>query len=609
MKLITLDFETYYDKTYSLSRLTTEEYIRDPRFEVILVSLKVDDEAPLWITGTDDEIGEVLRAAIDNDTAVLAHNAAFDCAILNWRYGVRPGLILDTLSMARAVVGESVNVGLAKLAEYYGLGAKGTEVERAIGRRRQDFSPASLQAYAEYCMQDTQLCYDLFQRMAPEFPEDEFHVVDMTIRMFTEPVLKLDTTLLGEYLDKVRQHREDLIATANTPLDVLRSDNRFAEMLLALGVDPPTKISMRTGKEAWAFAKTDKEFQELLDHEDIRVSALVAARLGNKTNIEESRAERFLAMSKRGRFAVPLRYSGTNTHRYSGSDRVNIQNLPSRDKNKRELKRSIMAPDGHVICAVDSSQIEARLNAYFCQQTGLVEAFAHGRDVYSEFASIAYGRTITKDSDPDARFVGKTCILGLGYYLGASKLQNTLRLGGVTVDDQEAERLVKTYRRTYDKIPAMWYHLTDVIDAMVHGRSMRVDQHGLIRMEKNALVGPTGLRLYYNDIQVRASGRDTSTVYYSNKKRAWQYIYSGKLLENIIQFLARCVIAEQMVAIKERYKVVFQVHDEIVFVAPEKEAEEAMQFALSIMSTPPVWAPDLPVACEGGYGYNYADAK
>jgi DNA polymerase I-like protein with 3'-5' exonuclease and polymerase domains len=412
MKLIVCDIETYYDKEYSLSKMTTEEYIRDPRFEVIGLSIKVDDGETMWGSGTHEQIKRWLHTFDWSDAMLLAHNTMFDGAILSWVFGVHPKALADTLCMGRALDGVDVGGSLAAMAKRYGLGEKGTEVVNALGKRRADFTEEELSRYGDYCINDVELTYKLFRRMAPVFPKTELKLIDMTLRMFTEPHLELDRQGLENHLKNVRQHKNELLIAAGiTDKKDLMSNAKFAELLQGLGVEPPTKISPTTGKETFAFAKTDDGFKALLEHEDDRVQALAAARLGNKSTLEETRTERFIGIAGRGKFPVPIKYYGAHTGRWASLDKVGIQNLPSRGPNAKAIKNCIMAPEGYVLVDCDSSQIEARVLAWLAGQWDLVEAFANKEDVYIKMASRIYGKP-EDQIDKHERFVGKTTVLG-----------------------------------------------------------------------------------------------------------------------------------------------------------------------------------------------------
>ena len=172
MSLITIDFETYYtDKDLGFKTQTTEEYIRDPRFEVIGVSVQVDDGSPVWFSGGYEATRTWLNQFDWKESIVLAHNALFDGAILAWHFGIKPMALADTLCMARALHGVEVGGSLAKLATRYNVGIKGDEVVKAINKRRVDFSAEELSLYGEYCRNDVDLTYKLFLLMLPSFPD------------------------------------------------------------------------------------------------------------------------------------------------------------------------------------------------------------------------------------------------------------------------------------------------------------------------------------------------------------------------------------------------------------------------------------------------------
>ena len=328
MDLITIDFETYYDRDFSLSKITTEEYVRSKQFEVIGIGVKVNNEETQWASGTHEELKQWLQSSFNwADAGVLAHNAMFDGAILSWHFGINPRIWFDTLCMGRAIHGVEVGGSLKALAERYGLGEKGTEVLNAIGKRRLNFSDADLSRYGDYCINDVNLTYKLFNKMVRKFPKQELKIIDLTLRMFIEPILELDKGLLEGHLRDVQMKKERLLLDSAADRDDLMSNPKFAELLKSYGVTPPMKISPATGKETFAFAKNDEEFKALLEHEDYRVQALVAARLGTKSTLEETRTMRFMEIASRGALPVPIRYYAAHTGRFGGDDKINLQNL------------------------------------------------------------------------------------------------------------------------------------------------------------------------------------------------------------------------------------------------------------------------------------------
>jgi len=604
MKILTIDFETFYSREFSLTKVTTEEYIRSSQFETIGVSVQINDGKPVWFSGDAAAMHQFLTQFDWGNSLALAHNAPFDGAILSWVYGLSPKGWLDTLSMGRALHGTEVGGSLKVLANHYGIGEKGTEVENALGLRRKDFSPEQLQRYGEYCKNDVAITYALFQAMATDFPPTELRLIDLTVKMFTEPVLRLDVVLLKSYLEEVKLNKKRILSTYDK--DDLMSNPKFADLLRAMGVEPPMKVSPANGKQTYAFSKTDEEFKALLEHKDIRVQALVAARLGTKSTIEETRTERFIGIAYRGALPVPLRYYAAHTGRWGGDDKLNLQNLP----RKSLLKSCIVAPNGYVMIDSDSSQIEARTLAWLAGQDDLVAAFDRGDDVYKIMASAIYNKAeidITKDE----RFVGKTTILGCGYGMGAAKFKAQLKNFGVEFELDAAQHVIDTYRRTYPKITELWKSATVILGAIIDGQYAEFGCKNILKVEgRRGIRLPNGLYLRYPNLRTRLDENGWAEVVYDTKKGKAiipNRIYGGKVIENVCQALARIVIGEQMLMVAKKYRVVMTVHDAIASIVPEAEAETAKEYVELCMRLRPKWALDLPLNCEAGYGKSYGD--
>ena len=607
MDLITIDFETYYDRDFSLSKITTEEYVRSDLFEVIGVSVKVNNQETEWASGTHEQIKQWLQGNFEWERSfVLAHNTLFDGAILSWRFGVNPRGWLDTLCMGRALHGVEVGGSLKALTERYGLGAKGTEVVNALGKRRLSFSDEELARYGDYCINDVELTHKLFTILVKDFPKQELRVIDQTLRMFIDPVLELDGDMLQQHLIGIKQMKEDLLTSSGVDKAELMSNEKFAELLRSFGVEPPMKTSPATGKQTYAFAKSDEEFKALAEHDDARVQTLVAARLGTKSTLEETRTQRFIDISKRGNLPVPIRYYAAHTGRFGGDDKINMQNLPSRGNNGNKLKKAIIAPEGHTIIDADSAQIEARVLAWLSGQDDLVTAFAEGKDVYKKMASAIYGKPefeITKDE----RFVGKTTILGAGYGMGAVKFQAQLKNMGVDVDVDEARRIIDIYRRTNDAVVRLWRQAQNALVNMSRNEPAPLGRRGVLEVvpKETAIRLPSGLLMRYDDLKFDQNEKGIEFHYKTRKGRT--RIYGGKVIENVCQAIARCIIAEQMLKIGKRYKVVLTVHDAIAVCVPDAEVVPATQYVEDCMRWVPEWATGLPVNCESGSGKSYGD--
>lgn len=609
MDLITVDFETYYDKDFSLRKMTTEAYIRDPRFEVVGVGVKVNNNATEWASGTHEELKEYLHTFDWGSSVLLCHNTLFDGAILSWLFDVHPRVLTDTLCIARALHGVEVGGSLHALTQRYGLGAKGTEVLDAIGKRRLDFTDAELDKYGDYCINDVELTYKLFNVMGRGFPKNELRLIDCTLRMFVEPVLELDLGLLEQHLEDTKQIKEDLITSSGVTKKELMSNPKFAELLEGLGVIPPTKISLTTNKETFAFAKNDEQFKALENHSDPRVQALVTARLGTKSTLEESRTERFIGIAKRGLLPVPVRYYAAHTGRWGGDDKINIQNLPSRGVNGKKLKNSMLAPEGYTMVDCDSSQIEARVLAWLAGQDDLVQAFTDKEDVYIKMASKIYNipeEAVTKDQ----RFVGKTTILGAGYGMGAVRFADQLQSFGTHMDVEEARRVIRIYRDANWKINTLWRDCQNMLVEMSRGNSGSLGPNGIVKYGADGRNGwillPSGLKMRYDDLQYEQGERGPEFKY--KTRRGYTRIYGGKVTENVCQAIARCIIGDQMLAIAKRYKVALTVHDSVVCCVPEDQLKEATRYIEECMSSTAPWAEGLPITCESDNGKSYGEA-
>ena len=604
MNIITLDFETYYSQEFSLTKMTTEEYVRDERFEVIGVAVSVDGGPRLWCSGDKDHIYQFLSTYDIPNNLCLAHNAQFDGAILNWIFGIKPKGWLDTLCMGRALHGTQVGGSLKALTQFYDVGVKGSEVEDAKGYRRANFTPEHLAQYGEYCKNDVAITFELFKRMSQGFPRTELRLIDLTIRMFTEPVLKLNYFLLERNLLVIKKQREELLQ--NFSEEHLMSNDKFASLLKSFHVEPPRKISKVTGKEAWAFAKTDEDFKALLEHPDPEVQTLVAARLGVKGTLEETRTQRFLDIAYRGALPIPLRYYAAHTGRWGGDDKINLQNLPRGSR----LKLAIRPPEGYKIIDSDSSQIEARTLAWLAGQDDLVEAFDKGEDVYKIMASAIYGKAITEITKEE-RFVGKTTILGAGYGMGSAKFKNQLKTFGVEVTDEEAKRIIDTYRATYPQIVALWKTAGDSIKAILRNQITHLGRNDVLAIDgKDGIRLPNGLYIRYPNLRAIQNDDGKAEVVY-DVKRGKQVIptkiYGGKLIENVCQALARIIIGDQMLMVAKKYKVVMTVHDAIACIVPEHEVKTAIEYVELCMRLRPQWGTELPLNCESGYGDSYGE--
>lgn len=635
MKPIFLDLETYYGDGYSLSlkEMTTERYIRDDRFKVQGMGIKVGNSKSVWVTGT--KVAEVLPKLKLEENILIGHNLQFDGSILAWHYGIVPKLYIDTLGMSRALLGpHSARHGLRYVSEKLVGMTKMEELAKAYNMR--DYTPSVERVIADYTVGaprwnearqvweagDVELTAAIFNKMMPHFPRAEVRALDWTIRAFTCPRLYLDTGMLEDYIEELKgQKAQALVNAGLTSRDMLMSNPQFAAALENYGVTPPTKVSPKTGKISFAFAKTDEGLKELLGHDDPQVQALVAARLEVKSTIEETRAIKYLDASKRGAWPVGYNFAGAKvTLRLSGNDGGggNPQNL----KRKGTLRRAIYAPEGEVLGVADLSQIEARITLWLgAQITGpdgeeakALEVMRQGGDIYSWFGHKIYGYEFERDSKE--RQVSKSAVLGLGFGMGADRFIDYSRTMGIKdIDARFAEDIVKMYRGTFTGVRKFWGQCTKAINLMLDGQigvALPFDGMPLVRTELDPLFNdygielPSGFYIKYPGLEKNAEGDITYSDGTARPK-----LFGGKVCENIVQAVAAEITRAQLVEINKVYPVVMQTHDELVCMVPEDDIaiEEYKGFVTAIMTKDIPHLPGLPLGVEVKTAIRYGDAK
>ncbi len=654
-RILAVDFETYWNsKTYTLSKMTTEEYIRDKSFRAFGCCFhELGSEQPTqWVRG--DDLPEYLSGIDWGRTAALAHNAQFDVSILSWKYGVTPAFIFDTLSMARALRGVEVGNSLARLALEFSLPPKGVAVHSTDGL--QSISREVEKELADYCAHDVYLCEEIFKRLVANYPASELRLIDMTLKMYTEPVLQLDQLMLVNALEEEKEKREELLTRLGVTDAMLASNGQFAELLRTLHVEPPTKKKKPTAKTPkpvgvnFAFAKTDAMFQAMLNGDNEDVAALCEARLKVKSTTERTRAQRFLEIAGRGPLPVPLSYYGALSGRWTASkgSAINMQNL----KRKSFLREAIMAPNGCQLVVGDLSQIEPRVLAWLADYDDMLDIFRSGADPYAAFGAQMFNIPgMTKDSHPDLRQSAKSALLGCGYGLGWASFATQLMVGflgappvrydkdfarklGVdgayinkfldwddnvdkmleiphTCTEKEllihcvaAKKIIDIYRNTAHPVVSFWEMCSGLIDsALAQGREFR---YKCVVFRKGEIELPNGMKLLYPDLrQIKDDKGRSQWVYGPDATK----LYAGKITNNIVQGTARIVMTDGMLRVSKRYPIKGTVHDELIAVVPDAEVADAKTWVLAQMTMEPRYMPGIPLNADGGAHRRYGLAK
>jgi hypothetical protein len=631
MLRIFADYETYYDRVYSLRKMSPVEYVLDSRWETLACAVAIDHEPPFLLP--QDDVARFLTN-IRQPYALISHNMLFDGVVTAYRYGVHPPALMCTLSLARATIYHQIPNGrlsLKNVLKYLGIGEKGEFIQQMAGVHWADLvaDPGKMMLFTSYAFNDVEGCREIFFRLREHLPNMEAIVMDRVIRMATSPLLQVDVASLQVYRETVRAKKAALLSRVTlTDPGMLASNIKFAGLLMAFGVDPPMKISPSDPEEkklTYAFAKTDTAFTDLLEHDDPMVQALVAARLGTKTTIEETRSSRFISIGLATNahlgmpyMPVPLKYGGAHTHRYSGDWQLNMQNLSAR--KSKEIRRCLYAPEGYTIVAVDAAQIEARIVAWLADQTDLLEMYVAGEDTYKAFAADIFALDLTQVGKVH-RFVGKTCILGLGFGMSARKLLFSIRTLsreqgidlGFELTLAMCETWVFKYRQRFYYIQRLWTDLNNLIVLMARGQAdgYRI---GPCEVQGTTVMLPSGLKLFYDNLRFEtdASGRGN---YVYDQAQFTKRIYGAKLLENIDQGLDRQHVVEAGLRTEMRARaqgipdprVLLNIHDENVHCVPDEYAETLAAIAIQEMARNTQWSAGLPLSAEVKLGKNLAD--
>ena len=668
--LLCIDFETRWsrkptawcDTPYTLSRMTTEEYIRSPLFHAFGACIHEVGSGTKVQWYSHDELPRILKMWDWSKTAVLCHNTQFDASILSMIYGVKPVFLFDTLSMSRALRGVHGGNSLADLAKAYNLPPKGEAVYSTEGLW--ELAPEIETELAEYCKHDVFLCEAIFELLmqrvdaktgatAGPYPVRELKLIDITTRMYTDARFVLDIPMLENALIEEQAKLENALQRSGVEQSELASNDQFAEVLRRLGEEPPTKVSKTTGKSTYAFAKNDALFQALINGDNEDVALICEARLKVKSTLERTRAQRFIDIANRGALPVPLSYYGAGTGRWAASkgSNINLQNM----KRGSFLRKSIMAPNGYVVVAGDLSQIEPRVLAWMSDYTAMLDIFRAGGDPYATFGSQMFNIPgMTKESHPLLRQSAKSALLGAGYQLGWASFAGQLLTGflgappvrytkadakqlGVyaqdvqdfmsrqdnvekmatiphTCTEQEllihclaAKAIIEKYRSAAYPVAGFWSLLGTLLESSLYGGA-EYNHKDMLLFRKGEIVMANGMALRYPDLQCSKDEKGRAQYsYWDGKKRV--KLYPGKICNNVTQGSARNVMAEGIVRIESRYPVKGTVHDEALWLALEDEGEESYKWGLQQMTVIPKWMPGIPLAADGGFARRYGDAK
>lgn len=664
--LLFLDLETFYAKDNKVLRENDKgkmtrvqyrmksgtsvwEYILDDMFQFTGISFAADNSGVISpptqrdVAPTIKKLAELIEAERRNGIkiALVAHNVTFDGACLAWHYGLEFDAYVCTM-MVEKMFDSNVPASLgASVARYTNDHAKTNELEMADGLRLEEMTPEVYEHQRTYCANDTDILRELFVHQVERgVPDTERRLMNITARAACIPQFCIKESLLKEVVVDIDKDRDaKVLAAANHCLDrevwqvspaTFSSNDKYAGLLQKLGLEVPQKRSPSTGKFTLALGKTDPGYVKMQlqnpEHAPVYIAREVV-----KSTIAKSRANKMVKAAQLFKTKTPFAanmpmflnyYGAENTGRWSGGAGLNQQNLQRGSKHRL----SLCAQPKYVIAVSDLSQIELRMNLWFCGQTDVIEEYHNNPnyDVYSNLAESIYNRPIDKKLDPDERQIGKAGCLGLGYAMSWYGFQQYLAGGPLGmepqfVDDAFAKQVKWSYEARNFMIVKMWETIEAVVlPVIANGGSYAFGPNGCVRAEKDKIILPSGRVLHYPNTRITHSGNEHSfKVRYTcdNHKGTFvgtRNLWHGLIIENIIQALARDVLGYQMVLIDDQMErngygwVIGSVHDEVLAMVEQLYADEGFALMQKIMAMRPHWCQDLPLASEGGYDVAYS---
>lgn len=618
LRPVVIDVESYYDPArkdergipYSLSHQTTENYIRHPWFELHGAAIKWSADTPArWYD--ERQLRWVLQNEDWSQTLLIHHHAQWDGYALAYHYGVHPRMYGCTLAMARMVLGNHIGVSLDSVRREFGLPPKTTPYNLFVGKHWSEMDQRTQQLVGEGACDEAESIWKLFGMLLQRgFPRGELETIDILLRMFVDPMLVGDIEFFAKVWESEQGRKQQLFEMLGITEADVQSADKFAALLRAQGVEPETKDGKN--EKIYAFAKNDPFMKELQESDDPIVANLAAARLGAKSTITQTRAETLGWMSCRGPLTVYIRPYGAKTTRPAGGDSSNFLNMKKVDPDMPEteqvtLKQGIRAPEGFLLAPIDSSQIECRLLNYIAGQHDVIEKFRNGEDPYLKVASQFYGYQVNKKDHPTQRQVGKVIELQAGYMSGGEKIRATLRTkAGIVITPEEGVRARDAYRATHPAVVGLWGQGGRMIARLAGGDPI---DWGPVHIRDHRMWFPNGACCIYDTLEYHRDDESGESYWRVRTRKGWEKLYSGKLVENLIQGLAWVFVSGVMKQIHRMgYRILNPPYDELLVAIPKDGREqEHLERCKTEMRHAPAWLPGIPLDCEGELQERYAE--
>lgn len=579
-----LDYETYYDKSCSIRTLGPLGYFSHPDFDAYMVSV-VGDEGTNFVGHPKDFDWSLL-----NGNIVLSHNASFDETL--YLYGVEKGW-WDSCSPAEwhctadmAAYCRLPRSLKGSTAELFGLKVDKSTRDNMSGKRWEKMTDEFKKEVSDYALKDSELCLKLWEAKKDEWPEREREISRIN-RKIVQGGIPIDTGLLQNQLVSIKQTLFD--AEQNIPWigeKPLLSRAAFDAQCRLVGLEPPTSL-----------AEADEDAQKWLEQHSQNHKWISAVKDWRRINSLKKKLESFdYATMPDSRFYGGCMYFGAHTGRFSGSGgNLNLQNLPRSDLFGVNLRHLINPTDNRRLVVVDLSQIEVRTLCWLAGDEEMMSEIAETEDIYEAFA-IRFGMWNPKDGilkkeNPALRHDVKAMVLGCGYGAGAKRFAVMSN-----IPEAEAQKRIDTYRKKMIKVTKLWNKYNQGI-RRAHQASKQLPTEFTVDL-------PSGRTLNYGLLTKFADRMGSNPQYQAtlprNGKKLPVRLWGGLVAENASQALARDIFSDMLLRIHNAgYKIIMHVHDEVVIEEDTDKSDQTIEEIIRIMSTPPEWIPDIPLAAEG----------
>jgi DNA polymerase len=587
MNTYACDFETYYDKECSIKTLGAQGYFNHPNFDAYMITV--------WGSDGTRYVGDpkLFDWSLLSGNRALSHNASFDEGV--YFHGVTKGWwpeidIAEWLCTAdmTAFLGLPRNLkGAAKTV--FGIEVNKDTRDNMKGKEWDSMTPEFQKEVSDYALRDAEYCFRLWEELGDKWPDREKRISQIN-RRISQRGIPIDWDALQKNLGVINTALFDAESKIPwieefTPL----SRKAFNAQCRKQGIEPPKSLAQDSPEAAKWFDKNGRECEWARAVSDYR-----------RINSFKKKLESFQnGTLGDGRYYGGFLYFGASTGRFSGSGgNLNLQNLPRGEMFGVDFRKMIKTPEGRSLVVVDLSQIEVRTLCHLAGDTKALQLISESDDIYHAFGVLlglhdpANGSL--KQYDPILRHKVKSIVLGCGYGMGPDRFAE---FSGM--DQKEAAAAVNTYRNRMPKVVQLWNSYDDGIRFSVAAE------------DEFSVELPSERVLKYGRLK-RMFDRKTNKFRYVGKimrqGRLMDFkLWGGVVTENASQGLARDIFSDMMVRVEDAgYQCIMHVHDELIVEVDADKAELALEEIVGIMSTPPEWIPDIPLAAEGKIMTEYA---